>query len=78
MKKPKALKYMRTFHFKRENDFSIFIEKREGTYFHIWGSGRAAHAPGRYIENSEALQKMEELRNKGYKARVGTVDPRRH
>lgn len=73
MPKKKGVKYMRTFHFRSDGYFNVFIEKPEGSYFHLWGQGHAAHAPGVYLDGPVALRKMEQLRCDGHKEKVGTV-----
>lgn len=75
MPKKKGVKYMRTFHFRCDGYFNVFIEKPEGSYFHIWGRGCAAHAPGVYLDGPVALRKMDKLRCDGHKEQLGTVSP---
>lgn len=64
---------MQTFHFRLDDDFCVFIEKRGGSYFQLWGRGRIAYAPGKYVDAAIALREMSRLRSGGYEERVGTV-----
>ena len=65
---------MQTFHFQLNDDFCVFIEKREGSYFQLWGHGQLAYAPGRYVDAAVALREMADLRAQGYVERSGACD----
>ena len=58
---------MQTVHLKKSDDFAIFIENPGGSWFEISGQGRVALTPGRYVESSEAENKIQQLRSMGYK-----------
>jgi len=64
---------VQTFHFTLKDDFCIFIEKRGGSYFQLWGRGRIAYAPGIYVVSSVALREMHRLRSLGYKEQLGQL-----
>jgi hypothetical protein len=66
---------MQTFHFQSNDEFCIFIEKREGCYFKLCGQGRTPYTPGVYIDAPDASRQMDSLRADGYEERVGTVNP---
>ena len=65
---------MQTFHFQLNDDFCVFIEKREGSYFQLWGHGQLAYAPGRYVDAAVALREMADLRAQGFVERSGARD----
>ena len=66
---------MQALHFWLDNDFCIFIEKRGGSYFQLWGHRGIAYAPGRYVDAAVAVREMQRLRAEGYEERLGTVAP---
>ena len=66
---------MQALHFWLDNDFCIFIEKRGGSYFQLWGHRGISYAPGRYVDAAVAVREMQRLRAEGYEERLGTVAP---
>jgi len=58
---------MQTVHLKKSDDFAIFIENPGGSWFEISGQGKVALTPGRYVESSEAENRIEQLRSMGYR-----------
>ena len=66
---------MQTFHFLLGDDFCVFIEKRGGSYFQLWGHRGISYAPGRYVDAAVAVREMQRLRADGYEERLGTVAP---
>jgi|AACY02.3.fsa_nt_gi hypothetical protein len=64
---------MQTFHFRLNDDFCIFIEKRGGSYFQLWGHRGVVYAPGKYVDAAIALREMDRLRSDGYEEQVGAV-----
>jgi len=65
---------MQALHFWLHDDFCIFIEKRGGSYFRVWGHGRVAFAPGSYLDGLMADREMFRLRENGYQERLVTLD----
>lgn len=65
---------MQAHHFRLENDFFVFIEKRGGSYFQIRGRNRTAFAPGSYVDAHLALRAMSGLRSIGYQERLVDLD----
>jgi hypothetical protein len=65
---------MQALHFWLDNDFCIFIEKRGGSYFQLWGHRGISYAPGRYVDAAVAVREMSRLRADGYQERLVPLD----
>ena len=60
---------MRTFHYTKDDEFCIFVEKRGGAWFEICGRGHTPNDAGRYLGSAEADKEFERLTANGFKRR---------
>ena len=58
---------MQTVHLKKDDAFTIFIENAGGSWFEISGQGKIALSPGKYVDSSEAENRIQSLCSVGYK-----------
>lgn len=66
---------MKVLQLKKDDDFCIFIDKEDGTWFQIFGRDKAVFGPGKYVDQSLARREIKRLRRKGYRGKTRDVDP---